>query len=461
MGAVAMVGRQLAEDGRVSEMTMVGSGATGSVDGRIDPTIEVSFRTPGEQRRWTVALRAALLVPHLFFVMILAVVASVVVAAGWVAAIFVGRLPAGIRDTLAGIVRYCTRVYAYGFLLSDEYPSFDLQRNDEATQVDFPAEQRLHRGAVLFRLVIMFPAYLVASVVTSGMFIFLVAGWLLTLILGRLPTPLWGAFASVTRYQARFYGYAAMLTSEYPKRLFGDQRAVPKHGPQPGPGEVPVPPPIGQSQPPASENRSTDWAAPNTTDARTLASPPTPPTVGESPFETALAAAVDDSASSSRGPMIRGLVITGGARVILVLALLLGIGTQLVGIVGSVGSNAALVELDEAYLDLSDDANAFGTEAQRCAFAGASPECAQAAALRLRDDVIRFRTDLARITFPSGAVAQAELVDSLALELVDVLGRLATTSNFEEYERVGFEFQQIAFDLDDAYFTLRQQLGGL
>jgi hypothetical protein len=45
--------------------------------------------------------------------------------------------------------------------------------------------------------------------------------WLIVLILGRMPEPLF-ATAAIARYSMRFQAYWLMLTPAYPKRLFGD-----------------------------------------------------------------------------------------------------------------------------------------------------------------------------------------------------------------------------------------------
>jgi hypothetical protein len=45
---------------------------------------------------------------------------------GWFAVLFTGRMPEGIANFLVGIGRWITRVAAYGYLFTDEYPPFSL-----------------------------------------------------------------------------------------------------------------------------------------------------------------------------------------------------------------------------------------------------------------------------------------------------------------------------------------------
>jgi len=55
------------------------------------------------------------------------------------------------------------------------------------------------------------------------------------LVLGRMPESLFDATAAVVRYSMRVQAYWLMLTSSYPKRLFGDGQAADG----PGAGRVP------------------------------------------------------------------------------------------------------------------------------------------------------------------------------------------------------------------------------
>lgn len=183
----------------------------------------VAYEGPGPQRRLTVAFRIILAIPHFIYAFLVSFVAFLVVVVGWFAALLLGRLPHGIAEFLAGVVDYVTRVNAYGYLLlTDRYPPFRLGGADYAVSVDLPPDVQLNRAAVLFRLVLMLPAGIVVQLLSNGLGVVAFVGWLLALMLGRLPVPLFEAFAAALRYEVRFYAYAVMLTSEYPRGLFGD-----------------------------------------------------------------------------------------------------------------------------------------------------------------------------------------------------------------------------------------------
>jgi hypothetical protein len=189
------------------------------VSGEILP--ELDLPGPDRQRRWTVLLRLLLLVPQYLVLFFLGIAGFVATVVGWFAALVLGRLPEPIAWFLGGCLVYQTRVYAYGMLLVDRYPPFAFTAPEHPVQVALrPGE--LNRLAVLFRIFLLIPAAVVSSLVTSGFYAVSILIWLVTLVLGRMPEPVFGATAATARYAMRFSAYAAMLTSAYPKGLLGD-----------------------------------------------------------------------------------------------------------------------------------------------------------------------------------------------------------------------------------------------
>ncbi|MHA5051937.1 DUF4389 domain-containing protein [Streptomyces sp. SD15] len=177
---------------------------------------------PGRQRRWTVLLRWLLLVPQYVALFFLGIAAFVLVVVGWFAALITGRLPEPIASFLTGYLAYATRVTAYAMLLVDTYPPFAFLAADHPVQIEIHPG-KLNRLAVLFLIILLIPAYILACLVIYGWFVVCPILWLLVLILGRMPRPLFEATAATARYGMRLNGYVMMLTSAYPKRLFGDE----------------------------------------------------------------------------------------------------------------------------------------------------------------------------------------------------------------------------------------------
>jgi hypothetical protein len=417
--------------------------------------VEASYEGPGPQRRLTIAFRIILALPHLIYLFFVMIAAFVVTIAGWFAALALGRLPEGLADFLARAVQYAARVNAYAYLLlTDRYPPFDLGHAEYAVSFDIPRGVRLNRAAVLFRIVLLIPAWIVVQFIGSGLFVVVLVAWLLAVMLGRLPLPLFGAFAAVLRYQTRFYAYAAMLTSEYPRGLFGDRPGVPypSYPPYPPPYAAPEaesPGPFGDrpgvSYPPY-QPYPPPYAAPGSEPfgpwSASVPPPPPPPPVLAAP-----------------GPRIRTLLLPRSAKVI--------IGTILaLGVVFTVGTNVATAvygrsdaadRLDASYLVLSADIQRYAAQTQRCAISGGIT-CLQEADSQLADDVRRFQRELRAIEFTDPAIDDAEQLDDDATALILTLERMASTNEPGRYDELLAQFQSLAVTFDDDFQELMDQV---
>ncbi|MFJ8042340.1 DUF4389 domain-containing protein [Kitasatospora sp. NPDC096147] len=176
---------------------------------------------PGRQSRLTVFFRMLLLIPQYIVYWLLSIVAFVVAVLGWFGALITGRLPEFAANFLTGYVEYGVRVEAYLMLLVDSYPPFRFEAPEHPVRTEVrPGE--LNRLAVFFRLILVIPAAIIQGVLLSGWWAVSFISWLVVLFLGRMPRPLFEATAAITRYRFRYQAYFLMLSSAYPKGLFGE-----------------------------------------------------------------------------------------------------------------------------------------------------------------------------------------------------------------------------------------------
>jgi len=160
-------------------------------------------------------------IPHYIVLYVLGIAVAIVAIAGWFAALFTGRLPAGLADFLVGWLRWSTRVLAYAGLLTDEYPPFTLADADYPVRLS-AAPGRLNRLAVLFRIILALPAALLLSLLWYGVPLIGLVLWIIVLVTGTMPGAAYEAVAAVIRFGARFNGYFYLMSGTYPGGLFGD-----------------------------------------------------------------------------------------------------------------------------------------------------------------------------------------------------------------------------------------------
>lgn len=89
------------------------------------PNVRVDLVAQSENRnRLTIFFRLILAIPHLFALVVVSIIAYFVYIIGWFAVLITGSWPIGLRVFVVGLIRWNTRVNAYLYLLTDEYPPF-------------------------------------------------------------------------------------------------------------------------------------------------------------------------------------------------------------------------------------------------------------------------------------------------------------------------------------------------
>lgn len=98
--------------------------------GQTDPATEPALfavSKPVERNRLTCALRLIWAIPAVLVNGVILFVAEIVIVVGWFVVLFTGRWPEGMRKFVVGALRWNLRVYAYLYLLIDEYPPFSME----------------------------------------------------------------------------------------------------------------------------------------------------------------------------------------------------------------------------------------------------------------------------------------------------------------------------------------------
>lgn len=192
-----------------------------------------------------------------------AIAAIVLQVIAWFAIIFTGKFPPSIYDYLVRFNRYSARVHAYTFLLTEKFPQFNGNGNEEypAHFLIGPPKEKFSRWKALLRIVLAIPFYIVATVLLIGLLIIVIVDWIVIMVIGEQPSGIQNASVFCSGYFIRFNAWFSLLTEDWPK--FSDEavaRSLQERGFE---GSIP----IGSLA--ASPDARIVTAAP---------SPPTPPT---------------------------------------------------------------------------------------------------------------------------------------------------------------------------------------
>jgi hypothetical protein len=178
--------------------------------------------------RLTVFFRLLLAIPHLIWLGLWGILASVAVVVNWFATLIAGRSPDGLHDFLAAYIRYAIHVGAYVLLAAEQFPDF-LGKPGYPVDVTIAPSQPQNRWKVGFRIVLAIPALIVGSALVSGSArsygfnysyglagIAAFLGWFVALAQARLPRGLRDLMAYALSYSAQLDAYLFLLTDVYP-----------------------------------------------------------------------------------------------------------------------------------------------------------------------------------------------------------------------------------------------------
>ncbi len=131
--------------------------------------------------------------------------------------VFRQRYPRWWFDFAREFARFAARVWAYAFLLTDQYPS-TVDEQSVHLELDYPdVERDLNRWMPLVKWLLAVPHFIVLGVLAIGAIFAIFIAWFAILFTGRYPRALFDYVVGVFRWGLRVEAYALLLvTDRYP-----------------------------------------------------------------------------------------------------------------------------------------------------------------------------------------------------------------------------------------------------
>jgi hypothetical protein len=183
-----------------------------------------------ERGRASVFFRLFLALPHLLLLGMLGGVVFLMAPVVWIVALFRGQVPDSLHEFYVRLVRYSVHVYAYLYLGVQPWPPI-FGEGGYAIDVTVPPPARQNRWTIFFRLILAFPAVMLAGALGGGGLSFTgtgltyqlgvlpavgVLGWFASLARARMPRGMRDLLAFALLYCAQAYGYLLLLTPRDP-----------------------------------------------------------------------------------------------------------------------------------------------------------------------------------------------------------------------------------------------------
>ena len=193
-----------------------------------------------QRSRLTVFFRILLALPHLVWLTLWGLLATLGILANWVTTLVLGRPPAVLHRFLSAYLRYRNHVSAYLFLLANPFPGFVGAPRIYPVDLEIAGPERQNRWVTLFRFVLAVPALFFSVGFAVVLFVVGFYLWFVALVLGRVPLGLRNLGLYALRYADQTNGYIYLLTDRYP---YTGPIATDTHEPPPVVELPPVPEP--------------------------------------------------------------------------------------------------------------------------------------------------------------------------------------------------------------------------
>jgi len=177
----------------------------------------LEFDRQDEYSRLLPFVKWLLLIPHWFVLMFLGIGAFFGIVVSWFAVLFTGSYPQGIHRFVVGTYRWATRASAYMLLMTDDYPPFSLDHDDNyPVRLDIAHEEKIANWRPLVHWLLVIPYMLVAGVLLTIAYFVTFAAFFTILFTKQFPQALFDFNVVALRWQARANVYSYWMTERYP-----------------------------------------------------------------------------------------------------------------------------------------------------------------------------------------------------------------------------------------------------
>jgi hypothetical protein len=185
--------------------------------------VRLEASNQGEYNRFLPLVKWLLALPHYIVLLFLGIGAFFAIIIGFFAVLFTAKWPRGLWDYITGVHRWATRVFAYVFLLTDEYPPFSLEDDPNyPVRVEFDYPERVDRWRPLVHWLLAIPYLIVAGILFYVAEIVAFIGIFVILFTAKLPHGMFNLILNPMRWQVRGNAYAGWLVTRYPPFSWDD-----------------------------------------------------------------------------------------------------------------------------------------------------------------------------------------------------------------------------------------------
>ncbi len=180
------------------------------------PLAQLDVAYPERLSRGLIFVKWLLAIPHLAVLYLYGAAAGVITVIAWFAILFTGRYPRAMFDFAVGYLRWGVNVFAYIYLLRDEYPPFSNADGLYPARFALAYPASLSRWKIFLKWLLVIPNVVVLYFLLLAAMVCTVIAWFAILFSGRYPEGLFRFVVGVYRWSMRVNTYLYLLTDHYP-----------------------------------------------------------------------------------------------------------------------------------------------------------------------------------------------------------------------------------------------------
>jgi hypothetical protein len=182
----------------------------------------VEFDRQEEYSRWLPLVKWLLLIPHWFVLTFVGIAAFFAIVYSWFAVLITGKYPRGVHSFVTGTYRWGTRASAYGILMTDRYPPFSFDPDDDyPARLDIAYNEPIARWRPLVHWLLVIPYLFVAGALLMVVYVITIIAFFSILFTKKFPEGLFDFNVVALRWQTRANAYSYWMTERYPPWQWG------------------------------------------------------------------------------------------------------------------------------------------------------------------------------------------------------------------------------------------------
>ena len=183
--------------------------------------VQLELQHPTKVPRWLPLIAWLLVIPQFIVLYVLLLVLGVLQLIAFFTILFTAKIPKGLFDLMAMVLRYNWRVSSYALFLQSKYPPFEFipSELDPGTHpalmsIEYPTKQS--RLLIFVKWLLLIPHIIVLAVLGIAGLVVILIGFFAVLITGKWPQGLRNFLVGLHRWSTRVNAYWYFMTDKYP-----------------------------------------------------------------------------------------------------------------------------------------------------------------------------------------------------------------------------------------------------